>query len=431
MKNKVTPHPRLQQGKRALKKQGRESARVFAVTSGKGGVGKTNITANLAISLARLGERVCVFDADTGLANINILLGFTPEHTLEDLINGKRSIEEIILELPEGIAVVPAASGIAECVDLTEKQQHRLFNAIRRLEKQFDYILIDTSAGIAQNVVDFVCAAPFPLMVISSEPTSLTDAYALLRVLLKNGLDQPVHVLVNNVTDFKKSRVVFTRFRNAVEKYLHVRVRYIGFITEDDNVPTSVRLQCPVVVMKPDAPASRCFKLLAEYIDEKLKDSAGSLNFSQYWNDQVENRSNDMLSEQTSTAIKLDEIGDAFHTCMHDDNISQPAARAAILNLLKIYSERYAEPIYDPLPELMIALNSGRYESEQLEPLINHLSQHYAELTLPDEPVESEQDTSEFIDSLRLATIGIQEQQNYLRESLITIAERIDTHKKK
>lgn len=267
---------------KAPKSPGTRAALTIAVTSGKGGVGKTSITANLAVALAQRGHRVCVFDADPGLANIHILLGLEAEAGLDRVVAGERSVDEILLQGPAGIRIVPGASGIAECADLPPAGRDRLLEALESLESRFDYLLVDTGAGIARNVTDLVAAAQLTVLVVSPEPTSLTDAFAMLRVLQQRGHRQPARVLVNAVKDYQESRAVFQRFSGAVEKYLGGRVHYLGFIPRDPALTDCVRRRCALVLARPQAPASRCFRTLAQVLDKAASD-AQVTRLSAYW----------------------------------------------------------------------------------------------------------------------------------------------------
>jgi len=161
---------------------------VFAFASGKGGVGKTSIVANLGVSLAKSGKRVCVFDADTNLANINIMLRLRPEFTIEHLLKGEKRLDEIMIDGPERIRIIPAASRIADLVTLSTAQRSQILGALRQIENSFDYLLIDCAAGINQTVLTFLMSAPYVVLVITTEPTSLTDAYSLLKVLRERGI---------------------------------------------------------------------------------------------------------------------------------------------------------------------------------------------------------------------------------------------------
>lgn len=261
------------------------SGRVIAVTSGKGGVGKTNVTSNLAVALARQGHRVCVFDADTSLANVNLIMGVTPRHTIEQLLNGERSLEEILIEGPEGVMIVPAASGIAELAVLDEASRTRLIDALRTLESNFDYLLIDTAAGIGESVLAFVKSAQYTILVISTEPTSLTDAFALLRVLKRQAHERPAYVLVNMALNYANSMEVYKRFEGAVRKYLGVKVHYLGYVTDDKALKSSISQQRPVLLNDPDALASRCFTTLAAVLGKQFAAPAVPHAFTHWWSE--------------------------------------------------------------------------------------------------------------------------------------------------
>ena len=259
------------------------TSQVIAITSGKGGVGKTNVTSNLAVALAKQGNRVCIFDADTSLANINVIMGVTPLYTVEHLLSGERDIEEILLEGPQGVMIVPAASGIAELADLDAAGRARLIAALRTLEDSFDYLLIDTAAGIGDSVLSFVQSAQHTILVISTEPTSLTDAFALLRVLKRQAYERPAYVLVNMAVNYANSMEVYKRFEAAVRKYLGMKVHYLGYITDDKAIKISIGRQRPVLLHDPDALASRCFTTLAAVLSKQFTSQAAPHSFSAWW----------------------------------------------------------------------------------------------------------------------------------------------------
>ncbi len=259
--------------------------RVIAISSGKGGVGKTTVSTNLGIALAKLGAKVCILDADTGLANINILLNLRPEFTIEHLLNGEKNIDEIMLDGPNGIKVVPAASGISECAELNQDQHQVLSQALAQLESRFDYLLIDTAAGIGETVLEFLASAQYCVLVVTPEPTSLTDAFALMRVMKRKQLKQPIYTIVNRAANPQKANEVFHRFSAAAKKYLQIRIGYMGSITEDPMVSSAVCLQTPVIIAQPQSLASQCIQTLASRIDNKLAASKKPHHFSKYWHD--------------------------------------------------------------------------------------------------------------------------------------------------
>lgn len=260
--------------------------RVIAVSSGKGGVGKSSITVNLGISLAKGGARVCLLDADTGLANANILLGLTPQFSLEHVLYGAKPIEEVMLDGPHGLKIVPGAHGISECVNLHPRQQLRLTRELARIEDDFDYILIDTAAGISDTTLDFVSAAHHTLVVITPEPTSLTDAFSLIKLLKRRHSSIHYHVVVNMCSNGVQAKEVFHRFRSAVEKYIGVEVHYLGYILRDESMRAAVVLQNPVAMFPDSDPSSRGFLKLAESLDSMARTTAVKNSFSGFWNQQ-------------------------------------------------------------------------------------------------------------------------------------------------
>jgi len=258
-------------------------ARTLAVTSGKGGVGKSNVATNLAVTLAQKGAKVCIFDADTNLANVNILMGLAPKYTIQDVLNGVKTIDEVMVTGPGNVSIIPAASGIAEHANLDETQKNYLVSTLEILEQRFDYLLIDTAAGISDNVIRFLRSAESVLLVISTEPTSLTDAFALLRVLKRSGYSQMTHVLVNMAINFGNGVEIFKRFDGAVKKYLNLPLNFLGYITDDIAVRDSVRQQCPVVLYRPDSLASRCFVNLEKVLHSHLNSTRQKPRFSSFW----------------------------------------------------------------------------------------------------------------------------------------------------
>lgn len=257
-------------------------ASVLAVSSGKGGVGKTNISTNLAIALARCGHRVCVFDADTSLANVNVLLDLRPRTTLEHLLRGEAEIGDILLETEGGISIVPAASGIAEFARLSPEQQERLLTALTELESRFDYLLIDTAAGISDNVTAFLRSVRHCLLVVTPEPTSLTDAFALVKVMGREQVPT-MHVLVNMAGHYAESVDVYKRLAGACTRYLSLEPRYFGYIPRDDYLCMAVQQQKPVLLAYPRSGISSRFLSLARNTDRLLRAGPPPRPFSLFW----------------------------------------------------------------------------------------------------------------------------------------------------
>jgi len=241
--------------------------RVITVTSGKGGVGKTNVVANLAIGLARAGKRVLVLDADLGLGNIDVLLGLVPRFTLEHVLSGSHHLSDIIIEGPAGIRVLPASSGLPHLTSLTDAQQLILQSELETVADRAEVLLIDTGAGISPNVTYFTSAAQETIVVISPEPTSLTDAYALIKVLCRDHRERRFHVLVNMVRSQREAVQTFRKLDVAAERFLNVRLEYLGFIPLDDYLPMAVVEQKAVTERFPCSPAARAFVQLAKAVE--------------------------------------------------------------------------------------------------------------------------------------------------------------------
>jgi len=261
----------------------RKPAHVMVFTSGKGGVGKTCITTNVATAMAQKGAKVCVFDADTGLANINILLNLRPDYTLEHVLNGKKSIRDIVIKTRQGVAVVPGASGVAELANMDADKVKRLCDALSQLEAEYDYFLIDTAAGVAEGVLQFIESAPYTFLVITPEPTSLTDAFSLLKLLNGRGYKGRLRVIVNMAVDYPQATETYRRFATAVDKYLELKVEYGGFIARDDAFPKSVVQQGPIVELNSDTSASRCLLALADNVLKHIGAEDNETGLADYW----------------------------------------------------------------------------------------------------------------------------------------------------
>jgi len=237
--------------------------RVIAVASGKGGVGKTNVVANLALVLARAGQRVCVLDADLGLGNVNVLLGLSPRASLLHVLRGEQRLADVMVDGPAGVRVIPAASGHEELTALSAGERLRLLDEVDALGPSLDVLLVDTAAGVSANVLYFTAAAAEVLIVVTAEPTALTDAYALIKVLAQRHGRREFLVAVNMAPGAADAAAAFQRLARLAERFLQVRLEYQGWIPWDDAVPRAVRRRQPVVEMAPGTPASTALGRLA------------------------------------------------------------------------------------------------------------------------------------------------------------------------
>ncbi|MBF0226115.1 MAG: MinD/ParA family protein [Desulfobacterales bacterium] len=241
------------------------SPRVISITSGKGGVGKTNITANLAIAFARIGKKVLILDGDLGLANIDIILGINSKYNISHVVNGEKELSEIIAEGPEGIKLIPAGSGFMNLTNLTEGQKLNLLTEFESLDDNFDIFLIDTGAGISPNVIYFNIAAEECLIIVTPEPTSITDAYALMKVMHNHHGAKYFKLLLNMVKNESEAKFVYVNLSQVVDRFLKgVLIEYVGFIPTDKMIQKSVIKRKTVIELFPDAPSSQKFHLIAQ-----------------------------------------------------------------------------------------------------------------------------------------------------------------------
>lgn len=258
-----------------------KSPQVISVTSGKGGVGKTSIVANTAILLSSMGKKVLVFDADLGLANIDVMLGLSARYNINHLLNGDCGIEDIIMEGPAGIKVIPASSGIHELSVLSYEQQLSIVNALDGFYDDFDYMLVDTGAGISGNVLYFNSAAQRIIVVVTPEPTSLTDAYALIKVMRTSFNIKRFEIIVNNVLSVYEGKEVLKKLIFACDKFFgDIALDMLGSIPHDSTIPESIREQRAFVEINPGSEASRRLAAIVKRIESiDAPQNSGALQF--------------------------------------------------------------------------------------------------------------------------------------------------------
>jgi len=259
--------------------QGMRNVKTIAVASGKGGVGKTNVVANLAIAMKRLGRDVMILDADLGLSNIDVLLHLAPRHNIQHVLSGEKTLRDIVVNGPHGIRILPASSGVQELTRLDEFQRLRILEEFSVFDNDADILLIDTAAGISENVAFFCIAAQEIVVVTSPEPTAITDAYALIKVLFTRYQEKGFNVLVNSARSSAEAMEVFRRLSLAAEKFLNVSLNYLGFIPFDESVPKAVMGQKAFIDIYPDSPASRRIMEIASKVLESRTRVKGTLQF--------------------------------------------------------------------------------------------------------------------------------------------------------
>ncbi|HTF86259.1 MAG TPA: MinD/ParA family protein [Cellvibrio sp.] len=254
---------------------------VIAVSGGKGGVGKSNISVNLGIALAELRRRVVLLDADLGLANVDVLLGLKATHTLADVLAGTHSLRDVLVNGPQGLKIVPASSGVQHMASLSSREHAGLINAFNELSDQVDVLVIDTAAGISDTVVSFVRAANEVLIVVCDEPSSITDAYALIKLLNKEYGMQRFRVVANMTRTPQEGSHMFTKLNTVCEKFLDVTLQYLGHVPFDENVRKAVQKQKALLEFAPTSKAALAIRSLAKAVDQWPLPSAptGRLEF--------------------------------------------------------------------------------------------------------------------------------------------------------
>ena len=264
---------RLANGELSVSK--RNKTKIITITSGKGGVGKSNFVVNLAINLVKKGKRVLIFDADIGMGNDDVLMGIYPKYSVLDLINGSLAIEDIIVEGPEGIKLLPGGSGLNNIEDLEQTQREIFLRKIEMLEG-FDYIFIDTGAGISRSVLAFISCCDEVILVTTPEPTSLTDGYSLLKAVNHFKIKTKANIVVNKVLEKKEGEKTFLKLKAAVNRFLALDINYLGYIFDDRKITMSVRNQLPFIIGYPYCDASKCIEEITIKILGNSNDIDGS-----------------------------------------------------------------------------------------------------------------------------------------------------------
>ncbi len=355
----------------------KSTARVIAITSGKGGVGKTNVATNLGIALAGLQKKVCIFDADMGLANINILIGKNPEFTIEDVLAGDIKIDQVLMDAPGGVKVAPASSALDKIVKLGPQKMAKLLSTFEEIERNFDYLLIDTPAGISSTVLSLVQSAQDAVVVVTPEPTSLTDAYSLIKVLNSRGFDGELSILVNMVLSYEDSLKIFLKLNAATKKYLFTEMKYLGYVINDPSLAASVVKQNPIMLLNPESISSRCFVSIARKL-ESMHTSNVTYGFGKYWREflakQKEADKNEIVSTPDEikekifriNAVSLEEYANKISQTIKMGDYSEDEAREFILKIERSFSEKFDKLPYDIKTSLYSSLEFSNFDEKEI-----------------------------------------------------------------
>jgi len=374
-----------------------KTSHVLTVTSGKGGVGKTSVTTNLGIALAMKGASVCIFDADSNESNVNALLGIIPGYAFEDYLEGGLTLDEVTIEGPRGIHIIPAASGITDLPSMDIGKRRMLTDAMRQLEQQYDYLLIDTGAGTGGTVLSLVESASHSLLVISPEPASMTDAYSTVKELHDRSYPGTVYLLVNMVSDRNNAMDVFRQFEQRIKDQLNIEIQYFGYIALDEAVISAMHIRQPVLTYEPGSPASKCFLSLANKMNSLLRSAQNEKLFFDYWQritaqsheQQFEGHNESQLTQQAITAEKqgysLDYDALRSHALgLLNDSAEDPEeASLFVSSILDAYIRKYnrypcdlKESLYNVLERMEFPQNEMHDIIVTLETLFEKRSRH-------------------------------------------------------
>ncbi|MCR8914967.1 MinD/ParA family protein [Marinobacter panjinensis] len=252
-------------------RQHQSQPRTLAITGGKGGVGKTSVALNLSLTLAREGYKVLLLDGDTDLANVSIMLGRYPTRTLANVMAGECGLRDVIMEAEWGLHIIPGASGVEQCVEMAADESLRVLRALSRLEKDYDYVITDTASGLQKTGMHMIAAAELACLVVTPDPASLTDAFSLIKLLIRRGYRRTPSVLVNMAQGASQARSVFQRLDAAAQRHLGVQLHYLGAIWRDETLRQSVLNQRPVALMPPSDPSCRQFRTLSDMLNVRLR----------------------------------------------------------------------------------------------------------------------------------------------------------------
>lgn len=259
----------------AANEENSDKARIITVTSGKGGVGKSNFVVNLALALQMMGKRVLIFDADVGMGNDDVLMGFLPKYNVFDVIFNNKDIEDVVITGPYGVKLLPGGSGVAKIEEFTNEQRQGFISKLEHL-KGFDYILMDTGAGINRSVLGFAACCEELIVLTTPEPTSLTDAYSLLKAINYFKIKSKAKVVINRAMDEREALLTYNKFNNAVSNFLKMKLEYLGSVSDDKKLVQAVRSQQPFIISFPNCDASKDINT----IGRRLLGTEGSENIN-------------------------------------------------------------------------------------------------------------------------------------------------------
>ncbi|KXJ48739.1 MinD-like ATPase involved in chromosome partitioning or flagellar assembly [Marinobacter salarius] len=362
--------------------------RTLAITGGKGGVGKTSVALNLSLTLAREGYRVLLLDGDTDLANVSIMLGRYPERTLANVMAGECSLRDVIMEAEWGLHIIPGASGVEQCVDMAAEESLRVLKALSRLEKNYDYVITDTASGLQKTGMHMIAAAELACVVVTPDPASLTDAFSLIKLLIRRGYRRTPSVLVNMAQGASQARSVFQRLDAAAVRHLGLQLHYLGAIWRDETLRQSVMNQRPVALLPASDPSSRQFRTLADMLNVRLRQlPPRKAGIAAYWH-RVSSGSADTAPASGGGQAKTPK--DPAQECKRltaelgeilADSNDKPLLRyEAFQELFALLGRKMDADAIEIIQTGLASLNWDKLEKEQREHMATHLRHLAAEV---------------------------------------------------
>lgn len=362
--------------------------RTLAITGGKGGVGKTSVALNLSLTLAREGYRVLLLDGDTDLANVSIMLGRYPERTLANVMAGECSLRDVIMEAEWGLHIIPGASGVEQCVDMAAEESLRVLKALSRLEKNYDYVITDTASGLQKTGMHMIAAAELACVVVTPDPASLTDAFSLIKLLIRRGYRRTPSVLVNMAQGASQARSVFQRLDAAAVRHLGLQLHYLGAIWRDETLRQSVMNQRPVALLPASDPSSRQFRTLADMLNVRLRQlPPRKAGIAAYWHrvssgpaDTAPASGGGQAKAPKDPAQECKRLTAELGEILADSNDKPLLRYEAFQGLFALLGRKMDADAIEIIQTGLASLNWDKLEKEQREHMATHLRHLAAEV---------------------------------------------------
>ena len=364
-------------------------AKIITISSGNSGAGKTCTAVNLAVLLAQKGHKVCLFDADAKLENVNIMLNLLPDFTLQDVLSGEKTLNEITLHTA-GLDVIPGATGLTSFITLTLEQKHRLQNSMRQLQAKYDYLIIDNTAGISNSVRYYTKVSDYVIIVITPDPASLSAAFSLIRVLQKRGNPKKYQIIVNNVSDEIYAKRIFNRFFTPIQKHIGCQINYLGCVISDEMLPASICLQNPVALEYPDSPSAFSFSQLArrlisisepvtENIHQPSVQNAQPKQLSDFLSNTttLDNNEQKNTKQAVSQPVPTKELKEKIISNIHDEHLEEHKLKEMVLEINSAYSKRFGYSAVDLPNVIHDALKMDHLSEQTLRNLLMTLYSFY------------------------------------------------------